>query len=523
MPCCIRALAARSRITCSTTRRPAADPARFGFCGADGAGCRDAARRRGRRSARPRPRRQDGTAPCRFTTFVGYEWTGARGEQQQPAPQRDLPQRRRAARCRSASSTSRQPERLWHALRRECRDGAAGLRRAHHPAQLEPERRLHVPTTVRADGRRYTRGGRARCATLRAAGRDHAAQGRLRVLAGGAASTRPTSSAASSSCPTTHFAGQIPRRRAAGAARRHRASCATMLRDGLRLEQRLGVNPFQYRLRSPAPTPTSAPPAASPRRTSSATAAPACRRATACRAGLPGLPEFNPGGLAVLWAEENTRDALFDAHAAARGLRAPAAPRPTAALLRRLGLSRRPLRPARLRRARPTRGGVPMGGELPARRRGRRRRRRSPSGRCAMPPASRQRRCSGCRSSRAGSSRRPAARAGVRRRRRSAPAPASIPPPARRAATAPTSCARCGATRTSTPPQPAFYYARVLENPDLPLERTLCAARGVDCDDPASVPRASRPAAQPTIAGDPGARLELADLGARAQRAPALR
>jgi hypothetical protein len=29
--------------------------------------------------------------------------------------------------------------------------------------------------------------------------------------------------------------------------------------------------------------------------------------------GLPDLPAYNPGGLAVLWAEENSRDALFDA------------------------------------------------------------------------------------------------------------------------------------------------------------------------------------------------------------------
>ena len=55
------------------------------------------------------------------------------------------------------------------------------------------------------------------------------------------------------------------------------------------------------------------------------------------QAGLPDELEYGPGGLAVLYAEENTRDSLFAAMQQPRGLRHQWHP-PGAAFLRRLGL-----------------------------------------------------------------------------------------------------------------------------------------------------------------------------------------
>ena len=91
------------------------------------------------------------------------------------------------------------------------------------------------------------------------------------------------------------------------------------------------------------------------------------------RLEIPPLPDrldFNPGGLAVLWAEENSRDALFDAMRR-REAYGTSGPRLQVRFFGGYGYARRPVRRARLRRAAATRGGVPMGGDLPrAERRG---------------------------------------------------------------------------------------------------------------------------------------------------------
>ena len=85
-----------------------------------------------------------------------------------------------------------------------------------------------------------------------------------------------------------------------------------VLGDGLRLQQELGTNPYQFGLIASTDTHLGAPGAVAedvfPGHGGAGTPA-----RGEVPPGLPDKLEYNPGGLAVLWAEENSRDALFRA------------------------------------------------------------------------------------------------------------------------------------------------------------------------------------------------------------------
>ena len=83
------------------------------------------------------------------------------------------------------------------------------------------------------------------------------------------------------------------------------------LAEGLLLEQSLGVNPFAYGIVASTDSHVGTPGGVEERTFSGHGGAGASARLS--RAGLVDSPWFNPGGLAGLWAEENSRGALFDA------------------------------------------------------------------------------------------------------------------------------------------------------------------------------------------------------------------
>ena len=81
------------------------------------------------------------------------------------------------------------------------------------------------------------------------------------------------------------------------------------LKKGLRLEAELGVNPLKYGIIASTDTHLGTPGLAMEEDAKG-------HGGAGMRGSGPGLPddlEFNPGGLAVLWAEENSRDSLFAA------------------------------------------------------------------------------------------------------------------------------------------------------------------------------------------------------------------
>lgn len=82
------------------------------------------------------------------------------------------------------------------------------------------------------------------------------------------------------------------------------------LLEGLRIEAALGVNPYKYGMIASTDTHLGTPGAASETAyPGHGGAGPGAREAVG--AGLTDLVAFNPGGLAVVWAEENSREALF--------------------------------------------------------------------------------------------------------------------------------------------------------------------------------------------------------------------
>lgn len=85
-----------------------------------------------------------------------------------------------------------------------------------------------------------------------------------------------------------------------------------VLADGLAIENQLGVNPYQFGLIASTDTHLGTPGAAREDLFLGHGGA-GVSAETEIPPGLPDQLDYNPGGLAVLWAHENSRDALFDA------------------------------------------------------------------------------------------------------------------------------------------------------------------------------------------------------------------
>ncbi|MDX1692292.1 MAG: DUF3604 domain-containing protein [Ketobacteraceae bacterium] len=86
----------------------------------------------------------------------------------------------------------------------------------------------------------------------------------------------------------------------------------TALKDGLALEEKFGVNPFKYGMVASTDTHLGTPGLTDENNYPGHGGAGADNSA-ALQQGLTDMVAFGPGGLAVLWAEENSRDYLFDA------------------------------------------------------------------------------------------------------------------------------------------------------------------------------------------------------------------
>jgi hypothetical protein len=275
-------------------------PMRYAFCGDGGRRCLDAARDPWREVREAAEAAYDRTSACRFTSFVGYEWTLAPGSMNlhrnvifRNAAVPDLP-------ISSLEATT--PEALWKALHGACLDADTGcdVLAIPHNSNLSAGRMFGLedaPVTAEAARERAAmeplvemmqHKGDSECMTDLDTTDE---QCRFEKL------------------PYDRFGGKYYARMRF--APRRGSFVREALGTGLALERRLGANPLQLGFTGGTDTHIAAPGLVDedghPGHGGASTARPAEGPM------LPDDVEYNPGGLAVLWAEENSRDALFAA------------------------------------------------------------------------------------------------------------------------------------------------------------------------------------------------------------------
>jgi len=455
-----------------------AEPSRFAFCGPDGALCREAARTPWREIRQAAEAFQDRSPACRFTTFVGYEWTGAAGSKNL---HRNVIFRNDVVPAYPTSYVEAPtPEALWEALRRDCIDGPFGCDALTIPHNSNLSAGLMF-RDVTSEGlpldRAYAREraffeplvevmqhkGSSECG-LAAAAEDELCGFEL----------LPYEAFQGKYVPW--LADDVP----------ESSYVRNALGRGLLHADRVGANPFKLGMVASSDTHLGAAGyvVEEDHPGHGGAGAPA---GDGVPEGLPDDIEFNPGGLAVLWAEENTREALF----AAMRRREAYGTSGTRPVLRFFGgwglpedLCEEPDFVARADAA-----GVPMGADLPPRPEDAEAPRfallgLADPGTPARPGTPLQRLqivkgwvedgavrervhdVVGDAEGGAGVDRRTCARHGEG------------------------SALLCGVWRDPDfdPEQRAYYYVRLLENPSCRWSAWVCSRRGVRCDRPGSVP-----------------------------------
>ncbi len=272
----------------------------MGQCGEGGKLCLDAARAPWNEMQAAAETHYDRSEACDFTTFVGYEWTGVYKDNGGNLHRNIV--FRNAAVPELPISYIDEPgaEQLWRALDDQCQGDCEALVIPHNAnlsagmmfsgtndsggeltAQVAQARMRYEPVMEIMQHK-----GASECYFEAGVSTDELCAFEQLPVDNIAGFNRPPQ-------PTTGFARDA-------------------LTRGLELERRLGINPYAFGFIASTDTHLGAAGAVSERDFLGHGGAgePARDRIPP---GLPDKLEYNPGGLAVAWAEENSRDALFAA------------------------------------------------------------------------------------------------------------------------------------------------------------------------------------------------------------------
>lgn len=279
---------------------------RHDFCGENGELCREAARAPWHEIVEAAEAAYDRSPACRFTTFVGYEWTGAAGAGNNM--HRNIIFANDAVPELPISFIDEPDlQRFWARLGSECRDAGNGCDAVVIPHNSNLSAGLMFRTR-QEDGSLITRDeaeARSRFEVLVEV-MQHKGDSECMTGLGNADELCSFEKLAQNS-----FAGRFyswhPDPPVA------RQFVRNILREGLEVERQLGVNPFRFGLVASTDTHLGTPGLAAESADFPGHGGAGKPPGSDVPVGLPDHIDFNPGGLAVLWAEENSRSALFAA------------------------------------------------------------------------------------------------------------------------------------------------------------------------------------------------------------------
>ncbi|MCP4004197.1 MAG: DUF3604 domain-containing protein [bacterium] len=279
-------------------------PTRFGFCGPDGEVCVEAARTPWKEIQDAAEAAYDRSSSCEFTSFVAYEWTGAAGLgnnmhrnvifRNQNVP--DLP---------VSFIEAPHPELFWDQLRQACISGTPGCEVLVIPHNSNLGGGQMFSTERLGGGAISVNEAKSR-AEFEVLAEVMQHKGDSECLPGG---DTEDELCGFEKLSYSNFAGRfVPWEKEVPSARQFLRNA---LKEGLLQQAKLGVNPFKYGFIASTDTHLAAPGAADEDASFAGHGGAGRPARGSIPAGLPDSADFNPGGLAVVWAEENSRDAIF--------------------------------------------------------------------------------------------------------------------------------------------------------------------------------------------------------------------
>jgi hypothetical protein len=281
-------------------------PRRYGFCGEGGRHCLEAAAIPWRKIQEAAEEAYDRSSRCRFTSFVGYEWTGN--------PDSNMIHRNVIFRNRSVPPApitfldESSGEGLWRRLRSDCLDLESGCDALAIPHNSNLSGGWLFLTET-SEGKPIGREDALERAALEPLVEVMQHKGDSECRLGGLTGASEDELCGFEKLPFAKMDQQPFSFR--WTTPPQLSFVREVLAEGLLQEERIGANPFKLGLIASTDTHMGTPGGVA----EDAFPGHAAGGDTS-QVEIPKMPdalEFNPGGLAVLWAEENSRDALFQA------------------------------------------------------------------------------------------------------------------------------------------------------------------------------------------------------------------